>query len=326
MMANERIQQQTSDSFGFSALSSLPFASYLRADIMKKGSKLDNSKLTGEFKPCKSCGTIIYSMPNQNKEFCSNKCKYIGRKKYKICKLCGKSFFKKSAKYYCSISCSNKANWKNKRNMVKCRVCRKEFNVPPRIVKMGKGKYCSRDCYNLKRAGLTTKKVNLIKQHMYLPVKELCERFSISNTTLYRHFGEELKNVKNRLTYCLDCNKEIKYKLAKPLRCKICSNVQKKKMLLKNGRIHNRKRRAIKHYIREVFTNDEWINKLDKTKGVCSGYKREPHFVGKDKLSLDHIYPISKAENGRIYTIDDVQPLCRSCNARKSDEVIEYAY
>ena len=40
-------------------------------------------------------------------------------------------------------------------------------------------------------------------------------------------------------------------------------------------------------------------------------------YIGIDKLTLDHIHPLSKAEEGRIYTIDDIQPLCLSCNQSK---------
>ena len=34
-------------------------------------------------------------------------------------------------------------------------------------------------------------------------------------------------------------------------------------------------------------------------------------------LSLDHNPPISKAPIGFIYTIDNVQPMCKSCNSSK---------
>ena len=77
------------------------------------------------------------------------------------------------------------------------------------------------------------------------------------------------------------------------------------------------KRRATKNNIVEAFTMNEWFEKLDKTKGICPGCGE---FIGKDKLTLDHIFPISKAESGRIYTIDDIQPLCRSCNSKKGDK------
>ena len=33
-------------------------------------------------------------------------------------------------------------------------------------------------------------------------------------------------------------------------------------------------------------------------------------------MTMDHIIPISKAEVGFVYNLCDVQPLCRSCNAK----------
>jgi len=88
----------------------------------------------------------------------------------------------------------------------------------------------------------------------------------------------------------------------------------------KGKEIHNkswRKRRATRMLIIEAFTMYEWLNKLEKTKGICPMCGK---YVGIDKLTLDHIYPVSKAEIGRIYTIDDVQPLCKSCNSKKSSK------
>ena len=46
------------------------------------------------------------------------------------------------------------------------------------------------------------------------------------------------------------------------------------------------------------FSTKEWLAKLQETNGVCPGCE---NFVGIDKLTLDHIHPISKAENGQIY-------------------------
>lgn len=80
------------------------------------------------------------------------------------------------------------------------------------------------------------------------------------------------------------------------------------------ARKHRRLRRARLKQIKEVFTMDEWNKKLDETNGICPHCKE---FIGKMKLTLDHIHPISKAEKGRIYTINDIQPLCIDCNNSK---------
>ena len=78
------------------------------------------------------------------------------------------------------------------------------------------------------------------------------------------------------------------------------------------------------------FTKEEWKQKLEATKGLCPGYKREKHYVGIWNLTLDHIYSVMRAykdflQTGikRIYTIDDVQPLCQQCNSSKHDKPME---
>jgi len=66
------------------------------------------------------------------------------------------------------------------------------------------------------------------------------------------------------------------------------------------------------------FTKEEWYKKLLATKGICP---KCGEYVSIDKLTLEHIYPVRKAYEDflktvikRVYTIDDVQPLCRKCN------------
>jgi 5-methylcytosine-specific restriction endonuclease McrA len=77
-------------------------------------------------------------------------------------------------------------------------------------------------------------------------------------------------------------------------------------------------RRITEKLLVQQFTNEEWKEKLNRTNGICPKCNV---YVGIDKLELDHIFPISKAEKGRIYTIDDIQPLCRKCNARKCNKL-----
>jgi len=68
----------------------------------------------------------------------------------------------------------------------------------------------------------------------------------------------------------------------------------------------------------ETFTKQDWKEKLEATNGICPNCGKN---VGIEHLQLDHIYPISKAEAGRIYKIDDIQPLCGSCNSKKGDRI-----
>ncbi len=84
------------------------------------------------------------------------------------------------------------------------------------------------------------------------------------------------------------------------------------------SRRNDRKKRARKNNIIETFSNEEWLQKLKNTFGVCPRCNK---YVGIAHLTLDHKHPISKATQGQIYTIDDVQPLCLSCNSKKSNHI-----
>jgi len=65
---------------------------------------------------------------------------------------------------------------------------------------------------------------------------------------------------------------------------------------------------------------EEWESlkaKYDYTCPCCG--KSEPAI----KLSKDHIVPVSKSGNNNI---DNLQPLCKSCNSSKRDKTILYSY
>ena len=72
----------------------------------------------------------------------------------------------------------------------------------------------------------------------------------------------------------------------------------------------------MKSNIVETFSDKEWLQALKNTFGVCPRCNK---YVGIAHLTLDHITPISKAVQGKVYTIKDIQPLCKSCNSRKRD-------
>jgi len=86
------------------------------------------------------------------------------------------------------------------------------------------------------------------------------------------------------------------------------------------NRLKSNKRRANIRKVIHSFTYDEWVLKLRESQGVCQMCKE---YVGVENLTLDHIFPISKAKKGFIYTIRDVQPLCKTCNCHKSTKTME---
>lgn len=61
-------------------------------------------------------------------------------------------------------------------------------------------------------------------------------------------------------------------------------------------------------------TFEQWVELKQKHKGLCAN-------CGEDKkLTKDHIIPLS--EGGTDY-IDNIQPLCRSCNSKKWKHIYE---
>ena len=120
-----------------------------------------------------------------------------------------------------------------------------------------------------------------------------------------------------------------KEKIAKKNKLNKDKRNKSRRIYRKNNPIKTRqmkwKRRARENSIIHDFSNKEWLQKLKNTFGVCPKCNK---YVGIWKLTLDHIYPISRAYKDylktgvkRIYTIDDVQPLCRGCNGGKRDKV-----
>jgi 5-methylcytosine-specific restriction endonuclease McrA len=81
---------------------------------------------------------------------------------------------------------------------------------------------------------------------------------------------------------------------------------------------HNRQRRILKLQNSGSHTQEEWENlkNLSNLTCVCCK-KREPEIT----LTVDHIVPVSR---GGSDNIENLQPLCKSCNSKKHDKIIKY--
>ena len=75
----------------------------------------------------------------------------------------------------------------------------------------------------------------------------------------------------------------------------------------------HRKKNAVGSHMKE-----DWDNLKKKYNYSCANCKKQEPIV---ELTEDHIIPLSKRGSNNI---ENIQPLCRSCNGRKSNKTIKY--
>lgn len=101
-----------------------------------------------------------------------------------------------------------------------------------------------------------------------------------------------------------------------------CKRNQKRVYLYKcryraNHRIERRESDSIRKNKERLgdLKYSQWTELLERYDNKCIACGSS------EKLSMDHIVPLSK---GGLHTIDNVQPLCFSCNCRKGTKTIDY--
>ena len=89
----------------------------------------------------------------------------------------------------------------------------------------------------------------------------------------------------------------------------------RKKDPIKTSIIERNIRHKRRSKLKGTFTKEEWLFICDKynNRCLCCGLE--------SKLTVDHVKPISK---GGLNIIDNIQPLCKSCNCKKRDKEIDY--
>ena len=65
----------------------------------------------------------------------------------------------------------------------------------------------------------------------------------------------------------------------------------------------------------EMFTLNEWLELCDRHDNCCARCGKQ------EKLTVDHIQPVSK---GGTNDIGNICPLCRSCNSHKGTDNTDY--
>lgn len=185
-------------------------------------------------------------------------------------------------------------NWKGGKIIKLCLTCKKEFKVS--LYLSNKAKYCSKKCgYRDKESFVA--RVALRRSKGSYKISE-ATKLKMSNSQKGKKFSLETRE---------------KLKGRKPWNYR--GMTIKEKSWLKNQR-----NRVIKRLRSESLshTYGEWEN-LKKQYGYqCPCCKKtEPNIL----LTEDHIIPLSK---GGSDLIENIQPLCRSCNSQKNTKIIKF--
>lgn len=174
----------------------------------------------------------------------------------------------------------------------KCQTCTKVFSY---YKSKTKGKFCSRRC-SAQRPKSKKWKIAMQRQRGLL------------NPFFGRH---HTKNTKMLLKEIGKKGSWVKRGALSPFWAGGINTYQRKLYL-------NNIRRTLKQNCTEHHTEDEWIALKRRYSHVCpSCLRQEPEI----SLTRDHITPLTK--NGDD-TITNIQPLCKSCNSKKSTRLIFY--
>ena len=143
-----------------------------------------------------------------------------------------------------------------------------------------------------------------------------CKRIEIS--------GFNNGNWTGGLPNCIECNLKLKTYGSKF--CIFHRSKGKNNGKWKGGKETEKIRAIAVQHARETrkkgnggsYTHQAWINLIKKFNGMCLCCKRKEPEI---KLTADHILPISL---GGTSFINNIQPLCKSCNSRKHTKNIDY--
>lgn len=205
---------------------------------------------------------------------------------------------------------------------MKCKICGIEFEKHHFNQTI-----CSLECKNISIKNIKTKYKKSEKGKISNSKWQKSKRFK-SNEKIYRQKPKAKFKAVLRSIKCLKNNihLQIKKKIrdnnfahskaGKTVNKKAVLKYQKSEHGQATSKISRKNSKAINRGAQGRFSLDEWNGLLKKQNYCCANCK------SLTKLEADHIVPVSKGGNN---TIDNIQILCRKCNAKKHLKVIKYA-
>lgn len=198
-----------------------------------------------------------------------------------------------------------------------CKFCGNEFNLPH-----FNSKCCSETCRKKCRA-LAIKKYKFTDKGNLARLKWVKSKKFKENEKIYRSNPKARELAVIRSTRCLKNSiylqerkkerdkiygKSEKGRLINKKSTKLYLATDKGKICRKNGK-HRRRQLEKSGNIKAI----EWARKLKEYNYCCAKCNTDSN------IEMDHIIPLSK---GGAHHIDNIQPLCRSCNASKGNKIL----
>lgn len=195
-------------------------------------------------------------------------------------------------------------------------------------------------CKGLKGIHLSPK--TEIKKGQHLSSKTEFKKGEMSNRQKGKNNSGWKGGISLKIKYCMDCGKKLGDYMSK--RCKKCFGISKRdknhpnwkggvsqdkkycnersKIYRKNNKekvtFWRRMKKMRKKSVGGSHTLNDWQNLKKQYNYTCPCCKKsEPEI----KLTEDHIIPIIK---GGSHNIENIQPLCHSCNSIKHTKIIYY--
>ncbi len=205
----------------------------------------------------------------------------------KTCEVCGKEYNGYRSKHsFCSWVCQYKSVAVDNKRDKQCVVCGSSFKAHKRTT-------CSLKCYYILNRDAFKKRYAENKDKHYEGLKKFKEK----NPNYFKEYMKEYReNNKERLSL-----QSKEYRKNRPEQTNARKQRRRAKLLEVGG----------------SYSAKEWNELKRKYGNLCLCCREEK------PLTVDHVIPLSK---GGTNDIDNIQPLCVSCNSRKGTKEIDYRF